>query len=64
MEKEIFIKKLGLILESFDQNKNADMEIYIDRIQSACETYSAGIIEAEREKAVKDFLTKQLNLRK
>ena len=63
MNKEAFIKKLTLILEDFDSNRNADMGGYLDEIYSAAEIYFSDLIKKDREKAIKEFLTEQLNRR-
>jgi len=63
MNKETFIKKLTLILEDFDSNREADIKYFLDDIYSASEIYFADIIKAEREKAIKGFLVEQLKLR-
>ena len=63
MDKEIFIKKLTLILEDFDSNREADMKYFIDDIYSASEIYFADVIKEEREKAIKEFLVEQLKHR-
>lgn len=59
MEKEDFIKKLTLILEEFDSNREVDMKYYLDDIYSASEIYFADVIKIERKKAVIDFLSEQ-----
>ena len=51
MNKEAFIKKLTLILEDFDSNREADMKYFLDDIYSASEIYFADIIKEEREKS-------------
>ena len=61
--KEAFIKKLTLILEDFDSNREADMKYFLDDIYSASEIYFADIIKEEREKAIKEFLIEQLKRR-
>jgi hypothetical protein len=63
MNKETFIKKIGLILEDFDSNREADIKYFLDDIYSASEIYFADIIKAEREKAIKEFLIEQLKRR-
>ena len=63
MDKEIFIKKLTLILEDFDSNREADMKYFLDDIYSTSETYYADVIKEEREKAIKEFLVEQLKRR-
>ena len=63
MDKETFIKKLTLILEDFDSNREADMKYFLDDIYSASEIYFADVIAKEREKAIKEFLVEQLKRR-
>jgi len=63
MNKEAFIKKLTLILEDFDSNREADMKYFLDDIYSTSEIYFADVIKEEREKAVKEFLVEQLKRR-
>jgi hypothetical protein len=63
MNKETFIKKLTLILEDFDSNRDADMKYFLDDIYSASEIYFADVIATEREKAIKEFLVEQLKRR-
>ena len=63
MSKEAFIKKLTLILEDFDSNREADMKYFLDDIYAASEIYFADIIKEEREKAIKEFLIEQLRRR-
>jgi hypothetical protein len=63
MDKETFIKKLTLILEDFDSNRETDMKYFLDDIYSASEIYFADVIAKEREKAIKEFLVEQLKRR-
>lgn len=63
MDKETYIKKLTLILEDFDSNREADIKYFLDDIYSASETYFADVIKEEREKAIKEFLVEQLKRR-
>lgn len=63
MNKETFIKKLTLILEDFDSNREADMKYFLDDIYSVSEIYFSDVIKEEREKAIKEFLVEQLKRR-
>ncbi len=63
MNKETFIKKLTLILEDFDSNRETSMKYYLDAIYSASEIYFADVIKEEREKAIKEYLVEQLKRR-
>jgi hypothetical protein len=60
MTKETFIKKLILILEDFDRNREADMKYFLDEIYSLSEIFFADVIKEERQKAIKDYLIEQL----
>lgn len=64
MDKETYLKKLTLILEDFDSNREADMKYFIDDIYSMSEIYFADVIVRERENAIKEYLVEQLKKRK
>ena len=50
-------KKIGLILEDFDDNKTTDMNIYIDNLINAMELYISKNLEKEiRNGIVEDLV--------
>ena len=50
-------KKIGLILEDFDDNKTTDMKIYIDNLINAMELYISKNLEKEiRNGIVEDLV--------
>jgi hypothetical protein len=60
MDKETFIKKLSIILEDFDSDRETDMKYCLDNIYLESVIYFSDIIKKERENAIKEFLVEQL----